>query len=205
MAPNTPRIPIFLDKRRRTIKRIATLGAEKVSSMPLGTTRDDDFAFDGRLARFTAGREEFVKVEVAVEARRLVHAIFLFEAEHVFVRRGGGKEGEVVATLASADADDTFGMGFFRFGIESDTFEMLAAEMAHEAFWVEARTSCGDNTARDRKCTLSAEDTCPDSCSRSPMRTTACGSTWEWSHGVVFRLGQGASGRCWSTNGDGGN
>jgi hypothetical protein len=50
VAVDTPRIPIFLDKRGIGIKRITTLGAEKVSGMPLRAARDDDFALDGRFA-----------------------------------------------------------------------------------------------------------------------------------------------------------
>jgi hypothetical protein len=87
MAIDTPRIAILLDKGRGGIKRIATLSAEKVSSMPFRTTRNNDLAFDGSLAALAAGRKQFVEVEVAVEARGFVGAVIVLEACHVFGRR----------------------------------------------------------------------------------------------------------------------
>lgn len=77
MAVDTPRIPIFLDKRGTGIKRITTLRAEKVSGMPLGAARDDDLALDGRFARFAAWAEAFVEIEVAVETRALIKPILV--------------------------------------------------------------------------------------------------------------------------------
>ena len=69
MAIATPRIAIFLHERRASIERITTLRAEKVPSVPLSATSNDDFAFDWRLARFAARAEHFVEVERAVEAQ----------------------------------------------------------------------------------------------------------------------------------------
>jgi hypothetical protein len=46
----TPRVPVFLDKRRASIERITTLGAEEVASVPFSTARNNDLAFDRRLA-----------------------------------------------------------------------------------------------------------------------------------------------------------
>jgi hypothetical protein len=68
MAIATPRIAIFLNERCTGIEWVATLRAEEVPSVPLGTTSNDDLAFDRRLARFAARAEHFVEVERAVEA-----------------------------------------------------------------------------------------------------------------------------------------
>lgn len=70
MTPHTPRIAIFLDKRRTTIERIAALGAEEVARVPFRAACDDDFALDGSFAALAAGAEVFVEIEVAVEAGR---------------------------------------------------------------------------------------------------------------------------------------
>lgn len=67
VAVATPRVPILLDKRRTSVKRITTLRAEKVTSMPFRAARNNDLAFDRRLARFAAWAEHFVEIEGAVE------------------------------------------------------------------------------------------------------------------------------------------
>jgi hypothetical protein len=54
MAIHTPSIPIFFYERSGGVKRIATLGAEEVTSMPFRTARDDDLTLDGRLAALAA-------------------------------------------------------------------------------------------------------------------------------------------------------
>jgi hypothetical protein len=77
MTIHTPSISLLLHERRARIKRISALRTEKVSGMPLSTTRHNNFAFDGRLARFAAWREHFVEVEMAEEALRLIGAIFV--------------------------------------------------------------------------------------------------------------------------------
>lgn len=104
MAIHTPSIPILLDERRARIKRITALRTEKVPSMPLRATRNNDFALNGRLARLAARREHFVEVEVAEETLRLVGAVLVFEARHVVGRRVRGQESKVFAALASVDA-----------------------------------------------------------------------------------------------------
>lgn len=142
MTIHTPRIPILFHKRRARIKRIATLRAEKVSCMPLGAARDNDFAFNGRLARFAPRREEFVEVEVAEEALGFVGAVFVFEARHVVGRGVCGKEGDVFTALAGADPGNALGQLVVGFGVEGDTFEVFAALVAGEAFGVEAGAGC---------------------------------------------------------------
>jgi hypothetical protein len=77
MTINTPSISFLLHKRRARIKRITALRAEKVSSVPLGTTRHDDFALDRRLARLAARREHLVEVEMAEETLRLISAVLV--------------------------------------------------------------------------------------------------------------------------------
>jgi hypothetical protein len=68
MTIAAPCVPILLDERRASIERITTLRAKEVSSMPLSTARNNDLAFDRRLARFAARAEHLVEVEGAVEA-----------------------------------------------------------------------------------------------------------------------------------------
>lgn len=68
VAPHTPRVPVFFDKRGCLGERVAAFGAEEVAGVPVGAAGDDDFAFDRRLAVFAAGAEELVVVDVAVEA-----------------------------------------------------------------------------------------------------------------------------------------
>lgn len=75
MAPDTPRKPVFLDKGRSRIKRIAALRAEEMAWVPASAARDDDFALDRGGAGFAAGREAFVEVEVAIEARGFILAV----------------------------------------------------------------------------------------------------------------------------------
>jgi len=79
MAANAPGIPILFNERRGAIERIATLSAEEVANMPLRATRHHDLAFDGRLAALAAGREELVKVEMAVEPQTRF-AVYGFQA-----------------------------------------------------------------------------------------------------------------------------
>lgn len=70
MAVAAPRVAILLDKRRTSVERIATLRAEEVASVPFRAARNNDLAFDRRLARFAARAEHLVEVEGAVEAHR---------------------------------------------------------------------------------------------------------------------------------------
>ena len=68
MTGHAPSIAIAFDKRGSRIERIAAFGAKEVASVPFAAARENDFAFDGGLAASAAGGEEFVVVEVAVEA-----------------------------------------------------------------------------------------------------------------------------------------
>jgi hypothetical protein len=104
VTPDTPRIPLLLDKWRRRIKRITALRAKEVTHMPLSATSNNDLALNGRLAALAPRREEFVEVEMAVEAHALVHAVLGFEALHVFVCWVRRKELDVFAALARVDA-----------------------------------------------------------------------------------------------------
>jgi hypothetical protein len=76
MTIATPRVPILLNKRRASVKRITTLRTEEVASVPFGTTRNDNLAFDRCLARFAAWAEHLVEVEGAVEAHRRLAVCF---------------------------------------------------------------------------------------------------------------------------------
>jgi hypothetical protein len=122
MAPDTPRISLFFDKRRGRVKWITTLRAEEVADMPLGAARDDDLALDGRLAALAAGREELMEVEVAVEAHAFVDAVLGFETLHVFVRGMGWEELDVFAALAGMDAGDALEALVVGLGVEGYAF-----------------------------------------------------------------------------------
>jgi hypothetical protein len=86
VATHAPRVALLLDERGRRIKGVAALCAEKVACVPLGATRDNDLALDGRLARFAAGGEELVEVERTEEALRRVDAVFSLQTCHVVGR-----------------------------------------------------------------------------------------------------------------------
>lgn len=145
MAVNAPSIPLLLHKRRATIKRITALRAEEMTNVPLGTTRNHDLALDRRLAAFAARGEHLVEIKMAVEPEGLV-AVFGLEALHVFVRGVRVEHGNVFAALARLNAGDALGVFGRGLRIEGDAFEMLAAVVAEEAFWVEA-DACGRDDA----------------------------------------------------------
>lgn len=146
MTIDTPCVPVFLDKRRRAVKRITALSAEKVAGVPLCTTCYNDLAFNGRFAALASWREELVEVEVAVEPRRFISAIIVLQTSHVFGCRVRGQERNVVACETGADTLDTFGVLVGRLGVEGHTLEVLTTLIACEAFWMEARASCRDYT-----------------------------------------------------------
>jgi hypothetical protein len=50
VTSDAPRITFLFDKRHGLIERIATLGAEEVTWVPIRATCDNAFALDGRLA-----------------------------------------------------------------------------------------------------------------------------------------------------------
>ncbi len=85
MTPHTPRIPIFLHKRRLRIERIAALSAEEMAHVPGSPARDDDFCLDRRLTAAAARGVQFVEIQMAVEAQggiaivqRRLAGLFLF-------------------------------------------------------------------------------------------------------------------------------
>jgi hypothetical protein len=89
MTVHTPRIPIFFHKRRAAIEWIATLRAEKVTSMPLRSTRNDNLAFDRCFARLAARGEELMEIEMAVKPPRFIGAVIMFQTRHMFFRGVG--------------------------------------------------------------------------------------------------------------------
>jgi hypothetical protein len=157
MTIHTPCIPFLFYKRRARVERITTLRTEKVAGVPLCSTRYNDFALDRRLARFTPGAEHLVEIQVAEEALGFVGAVLLFEGCHVGGSGVGGGEREVFAALAGAHTSDTFGELFLGFGVKGDTFEVLAALVAGEAFGVEAGACGGDDAAGYGEGALGAE------------------------------------------------
>ena len=100
MAVATPRISVFLNKRRAGIEGIATLRAEEVASVPFRATSNNDFALDWRLAGFAARAEHFVEVQGAVEAHRRL-AVGLFGLVEFFIR-------DVVWDVAGVAGSDAF-------------------------------------------------------------------------------------------------
>lgn len=191
MTINTPSIPILLYKRRVAIKRIATLGTEKVTSMPLGTTSNNDLAFNRRLAALAAGRKQLVEIEVAVEAGRFVCAVVVLEARHGVCGGVRGQVRDVGAGEAGADARDAFGVFVGGFWVEGYTFEVLAALVAGEAFRVEARARGGDDAAGDGEGALGAESAGADGgwgpvgarggCAVVAVRLVLGVWNWQWS------------------------
>ncbi len=137
MTPHTPRVPILLDKRRLRIKRVSTLRAEEVPNVPGGAAGDDDFRLDGSLARFASRGEEFVEVEVAVEA--------------------GGRVGVgvvevcwfICGRVASGGFGEACGAGGFGLWVEGDAFEGAGAVVAGEAVGMEALGGGCDGAAGD--------------------------------------------------------
>ena len=83
VTADTPRISIFLHKRRIAIEWIAALRAEKVTSVPLCSTRHDHLAFDRCLTALAPWAEKLVEVKMAVEARAWV-AVLVFQVESLF-------------------------------------------------------------------------------------------------------------------------
>ena len=162
MAPHAPGVPLLLDKRRLAIERVAALGAEKVSDVPLGAARDHDLALDGRLARLAPRREHLVEVEVAVEPEALVEPVLVLEPLHVFVRGVRVQHGEVLAALAGLDPADALRVFVGGLRVEGYALEVLAAVVALEAFGVEADAGSGDDAPGDGEGTLLAEGTCAD-------------------------------------------
>ena len=112
MTRYTIRVPALLDERGVAFERVAAFRAEEVAHVVFAARGEDDFAFDGRLAGAAARAEEFVEVEVAVEAEGVVGAVesIVFQALETFV---------------------------VRFGVECDAFEGGVAVCAGEAGGVE--------------------------------------------------------------------
>jgi hypothetical protein len=96
-----------------------------VANVPFCATCNDNFTLDGGLTALTAGTEELVEIQVAVETR---HTRFF-----VRVMR------------------QSLGPGGFGLLVESNTLQGCVTVVTDEAFWVESATSSGDDLARDRE------------------------------------------------------
>jgi hypothetical protein len=153
---DTPRISFFLHERGGGVKGVTALRAEKVTSVPFCTARDDDFTLDGRLTRLAAGGEALVEIEVAVEARRFIEAVLVGELGHEFRGFPAREEGNVGAGLAGANAVYACGVFERGFGVEGNAFEFLTALVACEALGVKAASGGGHNSASDRERAVSA-------------------------------------------------
>jgi len=131
MAPHTPRIPILLDERRLRIKRIAALRTEEMAHMPTTTTSEHDFSLNGCLAASTARREEFVVVQMTIEAEGGVTVVEGGFAGFFFRDVG------VAGRSAGFDACEADGAGSVGLRVEGHAFEGCGAVMAGEAVGVE--------------------------------------------------------------------
>lgn len=72
LAVNTPRVPVLFDMRHAVLERVATLGTEEVPVMPMRSKSYNVLPEDGGFAVLTAWSEEFVPVEMAVEAEAFI-------------------------------------------------------------------------------------------------------------------------------------
>lgn len=127
MAVETPCKTVLLHKRGLRVEGITALGAEEMADVPFGTTGNHHLAFNRGLAALTAGAEEFMEVQVAVEPRDV---------------------GFFVMGWCICQSLRTTGFGFL---VESHAFERRLAVETGEAFWMEPRASCGYNSSRDSK------------------------------------------------------
>jgi hypothetical protein len=116
--------------------------------MPLCAASNYDFTLDGRLAGLAARREEFVEVEMAVEAQALIAVVFGSAA---------GVVGDVGAVHAGLDPGDPFAAGGLGLWVEGDAFEAFRAVVAAEALGVETDAGGADDAAGDWERALVAE------------------------------------------------
>lgn len=170
VAIHTPRMAILLDKRRTAIKRITALRAEKMSRMPLGTTRNHYLALNRRLAALAPRRETLVEIQVTVESWRLVDTILLFKLRHLFGRVPARQEFNILTALSRADAVAACSVFGRWLGVKGDAFQFFAALIAAEAFRVEAASAGADDAARDGQRTVGALGAGADGC-WGPVRT----------------------------------
>lgn len=154
MTSYTPRIPIFFDKGHFRIEGISALCAEEVPHVPLRAASNDDFALDWGFAALTSRGEEFVEIEMAVEAEAGV-AVGGFHAVEV-VLSGAFGDGHRNAVLASVDSILAGVALFFGLGVEGDAFEVGVAFVADETSRVEAFAGCGQDAAGDWESAVSA-------------------------------------------------
>lgn len=124
--------------------------------MPLGAAGDDDFAFDGRFAGFAARGEEFVEVEVAVEAECWVAVFEFLGAEVVLGHAALAGKGE--ALLVGLDAGEAVGALGVGFRVEGYELEVCVALVADEAGWVETFACGAEDAAGDGEGAVCAED-----------------------------------------------
>jgi len=136
---------------------IATLRAEKVPNMPLGSASHNDLALNRRLAALTSRTEGFVKVEMAVESQTLVAVLIL-------------------GSLAYHDAFQSRMYPVYsrrtlvhRLWVESHALEAFATVETDEAAGMKAGPRCGHHLAGDRECAMCAK------CSSTVGRRTPVG------------------------------
>ena len=92
--------------------------AEKVSRVPFGAAGDDDFAFDGCFAGFSARGEGFVVVEVAEEAVAFVAIVVVVVFGALFCEVVTLMLMGMWVVLTSLDASEALASLVFGFGVE---------------------------------------------------------------------------------------
>lgn len=134
LAVDAPGVAVLFNMRHSVAERVAALGAEEVTVMPVRAEGDDVLADDGRLAVLAARGEEFVPVEVAEEAQPLVTVVGRSLARKMLDGMSGG---------AGADPVDSLGADVLRLRADFHCLEAGAAAEAAEALRVEALRTAG--------------------------------------------------------------
>jgi hypothetical protein len=78
-----------------------------------------------------------VEIEMTKEALRLIGAVFMLETCHVIRSRVRRQEGDILTTLACANARDALCEFVVWLRVEGDALEMFATLVAGEALRVE--------------------------------------------------------------------
>jgi hypothetical protein len=141
-----------------------------MSNMPLSPTSNDHFPLNWGLTALTSRTEEFMIVEMAVEAETLI-AIIFGRTRHIIIPRH-----------TIANAIHAIKSVALRLRIEGNTLEAFTAVVATETLWMEAYTCCGDDAACDRESTraaLSADAArACETCRRDMGVAHLCASRW---------------------------
>lgn len=70
MTLKAPRKPVLFHKRSVRIEGITAFGTEKMTNMPLGPARNDNFAFNRGLTALAPGAELLMEIQMTIEAQQ---------------------------------------------------------------------------------------------------------------------------------------